>query len=143
MEILGLHPAILALGIVIVGITLRTIIGLLGKAKSEFNPNQLALSFILGFFASIQLVIIAIENLSAGADELVQLSFVTGQIAVVMGIDAGIKSGGKAIARRKKNKNVVEDENYTHDENPDDLMTEIPKSFPPGKSGGGGIQSNG
>lgn len=125
MEILGLHPAVVALGIVIVGITLRTLIGILGKTKSEFNPNQLALSFILGFFASIQLVIVALENLSESADELVQLSFITGQIAVVMGIDAGIKSGGKAIARRQQNKNLV------NDDDDDDLLGELPGGTPP------------
>lgn len=139
MEILGLHPAVVALGIVIIGITLRTLIGILGKTRNEFNPNQLVLSFILGFFASIQLVIISIENLAPDAGELVQLSFLTGQIAAVMGIDAGIKSGGKAIMRRKGNRD--NGNKYTSDailhEDESELLEELPKNFPPGKNGNG------
>ena len=135
MDILGLHPIPIALGIVIIGIVLRTIIGVLGKTKADFNINQVVLSFILGFFASIQLVIVAVENIHPDADELIQLSFVTGQIAAVMGIDAGIKSGGKAIMR--KTQNTVAAKVFgiqpQDDNDPNELIQDIPPTPPPGK----------
>lgn len=93
--VLGLHPIIAALGITTAGIMLRTLIGYAGKPKSEFNPGLLATSFVLGFFASIQLVIVSLQHIPADAGDLAILSIIMGEIATVMGIDAGIKSAGK------------------------------------------------
>ena len=95
MEILGLSPVAAALIITLTGITLRTILGMSGKSRKEFNPQLLLVSFVIGFFASVQLVITSLQHIPADADELVILSIVTGEIATVMGIDAGVRSAGK------------------------------------------------
>ena len=94
-KILGLHPIVAALGITLLGIGLRTVIGIAGKPRSEFNAPLLMTSLIIGFFATIQLVIVSLQHIPEDANDLIILSIITGEIATVMGIDAGVKSAGK------------------------------------------------
>ena len=90
-SIFGLSPVLAALTITFIGIGLRVYIGTSGKPRSAFNAQALATSFIIGFFASVQLVIVALNNLDPNIDELQLLGIVIGQIAAVMGVDAGVK----------------------------------------------------
>lgn len=93
--ILGINVVWAALAITAIGIGLRTFIGFAGKPAKEFNPQLLLTSIIIGFFASIQLVIASIQHIPEDAGQLVYLSVITGEIATVMGIDAGVKGAGK------------------------------------------------
>ena len=98
--IFGYSPVIAALLITVIGIGLRTFIGIAGKRKSEFNPMLLMTSFIIGFFASLQLVIASLQHIPIGIDELGMLGIISGEVATVMGIDAVVKSGGKRVAAK-------------------------------------------
>ena len=95
--IFGFSPVVAALGITVIGVTLRTVIGMVGKPKSEFNPQLIMVSLIVGFFASLQLVVSSLQHIPVDISELGMLSIITGEIATVMGIDAAVKSGGKRV----------------------------------------------
>lgn len=115
----GTSLVVVALAITIIGIALRTIIGMSGKPRSEFNPQLLLVSIIVGFFASIQLVIVTLQQIPADANELLLLSIVTSAIATVMGIDAGVKSAAKRVQAKINKPQVLLDEDS-------DLVSSIP-----------------
>ena len=93
--ILGINHIWVALGITVIGIAFRTFIGMAGKSRKEFNFGLVGTSFIIGFFASVQLVIASLQHIPADVNDLTLLSIITGEIATVMGIDAGVKSASK------------------------------------------------
>lgn len=96
----GVSPVVIALGITITGILIRTGLGMAGKSLKDFNYSLLGVSFVMGFFASIPLVITALQHIPADATELGLLQLIIGQIAVVMGIDVGVKAAGKAVTNK-------------------------------------------
>ena len=89
---------IIAIVISIIGISIRTGMGMVGKPLKEFSFSITAISFIIGFLAASQLVVVAIENLPADATSGVLFSLIIGQVLTVMGLDAGIKTIGKKVA---------------------------------------------
>jgi len=89
---------IIAIVISIIGISIRTGMGMVGKPLKEFSFSITAISFIIGFLAASQLVVVAIENLPVNATPGVLFSLIIGQILTVMGLDAGIKTIGKKVA---------------------------------------------
>ena len=95
--ILGLHPIIAALGITIIAIGLRTIFGMAGKSRKDFDIILLLRSAAVGFFAAITMVATSLGHIPVGATDLAILTIVTTQIAGVMGIDAGVHSVSKRV----------------------------------------------
>lgn len=97
---------IIAIVISVIGISLRTVMGMVGKPLKEFSPSITGISFIVGFLAASQLVVVSIENLPADATPGVLFSLVIGEILTVMGLDAGIKTIAKKVAPLIKQRNV-------------------------------------
>ena len=89
---------IIAIVISVIGISIRTGMGMVGKSLKEFSFSITGISFVIGFLAASQLVVVAIENLPADATPGVLFSLVVGQILTVMGLDAGVKTIGKKVA---------------------------------------------
>lgn len=89
---------VIAVVISIIGISIRTSMGMVGKPLSEFSPSITGISFIIGFLAASQLVVVSIENLPTDATPGVLFSLLIGEILTVMGLDAGIKTIGKKVA---------------------------------------------
>ena len=61
--LLSSDAVVIAIIISIIGIGLRTGMGMVGKPLSEFSPSITAISFVIGFLAASQLVVVSIENL--------------------------------------------------------------------------------
>ncbi len=89
---------IIAVVISIIGISIRTGMGMVGKPLSEFSPSITAISFVIGFLAASQLVVVSIENLPIDATPGVIFSLLIGQVLTVMGLDAGVKTIAKKVA---------------------------------------------
>lgn len=89
---------IVSIVISVIGISLRTAMGMVGKPLSEFSFSITGISFIIGFLAASQLVVVSIENLPTNATSGILFSIIVGEILTVMGLDAGIKTIGKKIA---------------------------------------------
>ena len=100
-KILGLNPILVAVGITGIGVGHRVFTGILKSQDRKFSGGQLASSLMIGFFASLQLVIVAVQNIPADANELTQLALVATAVAATMGIDAGVKDSQKIVANRK------------------------------------------
>ena len=100
-SILGFTPIQAAIGITIIGIGFRTFIGMSGKPIRDFNVKILAKSGIVAFFASLTIVITSIQYIPVGIDDLGMLAIITGEIATVMGVDAGIHSASKRLSKHK------------------------------------------
>jgi hypothetical protein len=94
----GSDVVIIAIIISVIGIGIRTGMGMVGKPLKEFSFSITAISFVIGFLAASQLVVVAIENLPVGATPGVLFSLVIGQILTVMGLDAGVKTIGKKVS---------------------------------------------
>ena len=104
--ILGLNPIVAAIAVTVIGITMRTIFGMAGKSRKDFDIIILLKSAAFGFFASLTLVATVFLNIPEGANQLTLLSIVTTQIGAVMGIDAAQHSLGKRVTQhiaKKKN----------------------------------------
>jgi len=104
MQILGLDPVVVTIAICIAGVSYQVITGMAGKKWSEFSPTLAMTTFMIGIITSIGLVAPVIDALPDGMDSTLQLAAVAGQIAVVMGIDAGAKKGQKIAQRIKAKK---------------------------------------
>lgn len=82
-----------------------------GKSWKEFSPALAMTTFMIGIIASIGLVAPVIDALPDDLNPTLQLAAIAGQIAVVMGIDAGAKKGQKIAQRikeKKQNKSLKE-----------------------------------
>ncbi len=126
MQVLGLDPVLITVGICVIGVLYRIITGMAGKSWSEFNPTMAMTTFMLGIVTSIGLVAPIIDALPDNLSSTLQMAAIVGQIGLVMGIDAGVRKGQKAAQgiKAKKEQNLLEEEPEPID-NPDDL--------PPGK----------
>ena len=126
MQVLGLDPVIVTVGICVIGVLYRILTGMAGKSWSEFNPTMAMTTFMLGIVTSIGLVAPVIDALPDNLSYTLQMAAIVGQIGLVMGIDAGVRKGQKVAQgiKAKKEQNLLEEEPEPID-NPDDL--------PPGK----------
>ena len=88
---------IISIVIAIIGISIRTGIGMVGKPIKDFKLGLTVISFVIGFLAASQLVIVSIENLPTDATPGVLYSLLIGNVLIVMGLDAGVKSLGKKV----------------------------------------------
>lgn len=129
MQVLGLDPVLLTVIICVVGVSYRILTGMQGKKWSEFNPTMAATTFMLAIVISVGLVAPVIDALPDTMSPTMQLAAVAGQVAAIMGIDAGVRKGQKAaqVIKAKKEQNLLEEEPEPIDD-PDDL--------PPGKEVG-------
>lgn len=126
MEILGLDPVLLTVIVCIVGVSYRILTGMQGKKWSEFNPTMAATTFMLGIVTSVGLVAPVIHALPSDMSSTMQLAVIAGQVAAIMGIDAGVRKGQKAAQsiKAKKEQNLLEEEPEPIDDESD---------LPPGK----------
>lgn len=124
MQVLGLDPVLITVGICIIGVAYRILTGMAGKSWSEFNPTMAMTTFMLGIVTSIGLVAPVIDALPNDLSSTLQLAAIVGQIGLVMGIDAGVRKGQKVAQsiKEKKSEDISEPEPI---DDPDDL--------PPGK----------
>lgn len=100
---------VIAVIISIIGISIRTVMGMVGKPLEEFSLSITGISFIIGFLAASQLVVVSIEHLPPDATPGVLFSLIIGEILTVMGLDAGIKTIGKKVAPLvNKEKNEIQ-----------------------------------
>lgn len=97
-----------------------------GKEWSEFNPTMAATTFMLALVTSVGLVAPVIEALPDDMSATMQLAAVAGQVAAIMGIDAGVRKGQKAAQAHKAKK----DHDLTQEE-PEPIDDE--NDLPPGK----------
>ena len=100
MELFGLDPVIITIGICVIGVAYRIITGMIGKKKTEFSTALMMSTFTLGIITSIGLVGPVIAAIPDGSDSMIQLSVVVGQIATVMGVDAAARKGYKAAQKK-------------------------------------------
>lgn len=105
--ILGLNPIVAAIAVTVIGITMRTIFGMAGKSRKDFDIIILLKSAAFGFFASLTLVATVFLNIPEGANQLTLLSIVTTQIGAVMGIDAAQHSLGKRVTQHIAKKKTM------------------------------------
>lgn len=127
MEILGLDPVLLTIIVCVVGVSYRILTGMQGKKWSEFNPTMAATTFMLALVTSVGLVAPVIDALPDDMSSTMQLAAITGQVAVIMGIDAGVRKGQKAAQsiKAKKEQELIEAELEPIDDESD---------LPPGKN---------
>lgn len=126
MQILGLDPVIVTVVICLVGVSYQVVTGMAGKSWKEFSPTLAGTTFMIGIVTSIGLVAPVIDALPDDMDSTLQLAAVAGQIAVVMGIDAGVKKGQKIDQRiKEKKQQSIDSTNIEPIDDEDDL--------PPGK----------
>jgi len=104
--LLSSDTVLIAIVISVIGISIRTAMGMAGKPLSEFSFSITALSFIIGFLAATQLVVISIENLPTNTTPGILFSLLAGEILTVMGLDAGIKTIAKKVAPLIRKENV-------------------------------------
>lgn len=95
MQLFGLDPVSITIGICVIGVSYRIITGMIGKKKSEFSTSLMMSTFMLGIITSIGLIAPVIDAIPNDSDSLIVLSVVAGQIATIMGVDAAARKGYK------------------------------------------------
>lgn len=108
-RILSDETVILAIGITVTGIALKAIIAIFKQGRKQYNYRMTAVSLILGFLVSLQMVTTSMEHLpaAAGTPATVYLTIIVGEILTVMGIDSGAKAVGTKIGVFKNGKHEV------------------------------------
>ncbi len=126
MQVLGLDPVLITIVICVIGVLYRILTGMAGKSWSEFNPTMAMTTFMLAFVTSVGLVAPVIDALPDDMDSTMQLAAVAGQVAAIMGIDAGVRKGQKAAQsiKAKKEEELLQEEPEPIDD---------PEDLPPGK----------
>jgi len=126
LQVLGLDPVLVTVGICIIGVLYRILTGMAGKSWREFNLNLAATTFMLGIVTSIGLVAPVIDALPDDLDETLQLAAVVGQIGLVMGMDAAVRKGQKTAQAVKEK--ITQNLSEVEPEPIDDI-----DDLPPGK----------
>lgn len=119
----GIKTTWLIAGIAIIGITLQTYKGMIGKKKSEFSFNQLIFTGIVGIGAAIILVGNAFQNISTDLNETELLIFMVQQILTIIGAKTITDIGKK---HRDRQNNII-------DETTEPKPIDDPDDLPPGK----------
>lgn len=101
-EILGLHPIILSIIIVIAGVGIHNVLGWI-KSTGPPQPKKIAASVIIGVITSFGIVTPVITQLATSpGTEYVQFVSIIGAIATIAGIDALVKNSGGAVLSKIK-----------------------------------------
>ena len=101
-DILGLHPVILSVLLVVGGVGLHTGIGWLQSTLPP-NPKKIVASVIIGAFTSFAVATPIIHELSLHpSPAYVEIAMIIGAIATIAGIDKLVKNSGSVIKHLKK-----------------------------------------
>ena len=101
-EILGFHPIVLSILIVIAGVGIHNVLGWI-KSSDPPNPKKIAASVIIGAITSFGIVTPVIAQLATNpGTEYVQFVSIIGAIATIAGIDALVKHSGAAVLSKIK-----------------------------------------
>ena len=92
---------LLSVAITLIGVGLKAVIAILRHGRQIYDFRMTAVSLILGFLVSLQLVSTSIENLPAEAASTTYLIIIIGEILTVMGVDSGAKSVGQKLGLTK------------------------------------------
>ncbi len=142
MEIFGLDPILMAAGIVILGVSLRTWWGMIGKPLKDLNGNIVAQSFIIGVLISLPIVGTALDVMPDDIGRMPLMIYLVGQLAAVIGIDKGVKSVSTKIQdkihRTTETGKIFFDKPIQFvepdvDDDEVDLEAELPEEVPPEK----------
>ena len=107
VSIFGLDPVIAAVIIAAVAVSFRTVFGLAGKSKKEFDYILMLRTAMSAFFSSVVIVIPTLSHISLDAtNETIGIIVLT-QIAAVMGVDAGQHSLAKRIGKHMAAKKTM------------------------------------
>jgi len=93
LEILGLAPVTAIIVICVIGVGIRTFMGMEGKKASELKIRTLFGTFALGLITSIGIVGVTIEGISGDVSDTAQLIIIVGQIGTIIGVDYVAKKG--------------------------------------------------
>ena len=111
-NIINDQVVLMSVGITIVGVGLKAICAVLKHGIRQYDYRMTAVSFILGFLVSLQLVSTSIENLPIAATSSTYLIIIVGEILTVMGVDSGAKAVGQklGVAKNKEEQTKKESE---------------------------------
>jgi len=126
LQVLGLDPVLITVGICVIGVLYRIITGMAGKSWKEFNPTMAMTTFMLGIVTSVGLVAPVIDALPDNLSPVLQLAAIVGQIGLVMGMDAAVRKGQKTAQSIKEK--ISQDVSEPEPEPIDDV-----DDLPPGK----------
>jgi len=118
----GIQTSHLIAAVAIVGISLQTYKGMIGKKRSEFSINQLIFTSIVGIGAAMILVGNSFQNMSVDMNDTELMIFLSQQVITVMGAKTIMDIGKKNIPQLKSKENIFE--------MPEEHMEELP----PGRS---------
>ena len=96
-SILSDQVVLLAVAITIIGVGLKAICAILKHGRKEYDYRMTAVSMILGFLVSLQLVSTSIEHLPVDGTSTTHLIIIIGEILTVMGVDSGAKAVGQKL----------------------------------------------
>jgi len=101
-DILGLHPVILSVLLVVGGVGLHSGLGWL-QSKLPPSPKKIVASVIIGTITSFALVTPIIHQLLVNpGPPYIEFATIIGALATIAGIDKLVKNTGKAILNVKK-----------------------------------------
>ena len=105
-DILGLHPIVLSILLVVGGVGLHTGLGWLQSTLPP-NPKKIAASVIIGTFSSFGIVTPIIHQLSLNpGPPYIEFATIIGALATIAGIDQLVKNIGKAIMAKKQQSKI-------------------------------------
>ena len=103
---------LIAVGITVTGVVLKAVSAVLKHGTKSYDYRMTAVSLILGFLVSLQLVATSIEHLPVDANATTYLIIIVGEILTVMGVDSGAKAVGQKLGVSRKIEEGIEKENH-------------------------------
>ena len=107
LGILSSPSVILALVIIVIGVSLKTWSGMIGKPIKSININLVILTFFISTITAIGLVVPAIENISPDVTPTTLLALIAGQILTIYGADGLVKSVVKSKVLKRNRPEVT------------------------------------
>jgi len=101
-DILGLHPIVLSILLVVGGVGLHTGLGWLQSTLPP-NPKKIVASVIIGTFTSFALVTPIVHQLLVNpGPPYMEFATIIGALATIAGMDKLVKNVGGAISARRQ-----------------------------------------
>ena len=99
-EILGLHPIVLTILMIIGGVGINNALGWL-QSKDPVNPRKIAASIIIGAIAGFGIIMPVVQGLieSIPTDEYIQFTAIVVGILSLVGVDTLTKNVGASIRK--------------------------------------------
>lgn len=98
-----LDPLTLAIIVTALGIAYRIFLGTKGKDISEIKIRPIIQTVFVTFTASILLVLSTFEAIEPGLPDSAFMPIVLGQLILIIGSDAAVRSAGKKIMKTRQN----------------------------------------